>query len=304
MDQRVGIQVLPEENKKRLEDFLLDRFRTLSKLYLRELVKGEKCEVNGRFENRGHRLRANDFIELELDPHRENSMVPQNIPLEIVFEDADIVVIDKPVGMLVHPSHRDKSGTVLNALSHYLNLEPGRPHVRPGLIHRLDKDTSGLLVIAKNGRAHRILATQFEKKTVEKKYLALVEGIVREDSGTIDSPIGRFVEEKRWDTKADGRAALSRFRVLHRSGDLTLLELEPVTGRTNQLRIHSAELGHPIVGDVSRGGRAFQRLCLHAYNISFRHPSDGRQYVLNRPVDFGFPSDLTLPTLDSHPDRT
>ncbi|MEK7856108.1 MAG: hypothetical protein AAB288_08460, partial [Acidobacteriota bacterium] len=99
MDQRVGIQVLPEENRKRLEDFLLDRFRTLSKLYLRELVKGEKCEVNGRFENRGHRLRANDFIELELDPDRENSMVPQDIPLDIVFEDADIIIVDKPVGM-------------------------------------------------------------------------------------------------------------------------------------------------------------------------------------------------------------
>lgn len=295
MDQRVGIQVLPEENKKRLEDFLLDRFRTLSKLYLRELVKGEKCEVNGRFENRGFRLRANDFIEIEMDPDRENSMVPQDIPLSIVFEDSDLIVIDKPVGMLVHPSHRDKSGTILNALSHYLNREPGKPHIRPGLVHRLDKDTSGLLVIAKNGRAHRILATQFEKKTVEKKYLALVEGPVAVDDGTIDSPIGRFVEEKKWDVKADGRHAVSRYRVLERFDDATLLEFEPVTGRTNQLRIHAAAIGHPIIGDVARGGREFSRLCLHAYKLAFKHPSGGSLHVFDRPVEFGF----TYPELRS-----
>lgn len=291
MEQRIGIQVLPEENKRRLEDFLFDRFRTLSKLYLRELVKTEKCEVNGRFENRGFRLHANDFIEIEMDPDRENSMVPQDIPLDIVFEDSDIVIIDKPVGMLVHPSHRDKSGTVLNALSHYLNRDANKPHVRPGLIHRLDKDTSGLLVIAKNGRAHRILATQFEKKTVEKKYLAFVESVVKENEGTVDTPIGRFVEEKKWDVKADGRHAISRFRVLERFDDRTLLELEPVTGRTNQLRIHCATIGHPIIGDVDRGGRKFQRLCLHAYKITFKHPTGGALHVFERPVEFGFSAD-------------
>ncbi len=288
MDQRVGIQVLPEENRKRLEDFLFDRFRTLSKLYLRELVKGEKCEVNGRFENRGHRLRANDFIELELDPDRENSMVPQDIPLDIVFEDADIIIVDKPVGMLVHPSHRDKSGTVLNALSHYLNQEPAKPHIRPGLIHRLDKDTSGLLVVAKNGRAHRILATQFEKKTVEKRYIALVEGKVLDSEGSVDLPIGRFVDEKRWAVKEDGRDSVSRFRLIENYENASLLELEPVTGRTNQLRIHCAEIGHPIVGDVSRGGRHFTRLCLHAYSVRFRHPSTGLQTSFEKRVDFGF----------------
>lgn len=288
MAQRFEIQVKPEENKKRLEDLLFDRFRTLSKLYLRDLVKNEKCEVNGRIENRGFRLRANDFIEVELDPGRQNSMVPQDIPLEIVYEDGDLVVVNKPVGMLVHPSHRDKSGTVLNALSHYLNKDPGAPHIRPGLVHRLDKETSGLLVIAKSTKAHARLATQFEKKVVEKKYLALVEGTVNEPAGSIESPIGRFVEEKRWAVKEDGRHAHTRFRTIRQLGGATLLELEPVTGRTNQLRIHCAEIGHPIIGDIERGGRRFYRLCLHAYSLAFRRPSDGEWTRLEQPVGFGF----------------
>lgn len=266
----------------------MDRFRTLSKLYLRELVKSEKCEVNGRLENRGFRLKANDFIEVELDPDRQNSMVPQEIPLDVVYEDSDVILIDKPAGMLVHPSHRDKSGTVLNALSYYLNQNPGSRHIRPGLIHRLDKDTSGLLLIAKNGRAHRILATQFEKKTVEKRYRALVDGVVERDEGTVDSPIGRYIEEKMWAVKSDGRHAVSRFSVIERFGDTTLLELEPITGRTNQLRIHCAEIGHPIVGDTSRGGRAFERLCLHAYRLAFRHPLKNERVEFELAEDFRF----------------
>lgn len=295
MLERRGILVESHENKKRLEDFLFDRFKTLSKLYLRELVKTEKCEVNGRFENRGHKLKANDFVEVELEPARRNSMVPEELPLQIVHEDADLIVINKPVGMLVHPSHRDKRGTVLNALSHYLNLDPDCPHIRPGLIHRLDKDTSGLLVVAKNTRTHSKISAQFEKKTVEKVYLAMVEGVVFENDGVVEAPIGRFAEEKIWAVKSDGRNAQTRFRVLQRFEEMTLVELEPVTGRTNQLRIHCAEIGHPIVGDLARGGRHFHRLCLHSARMSFRHPSSSSRVTFEQPVDFGNgPSDRHL----------
>ena len=307
MDERIELLAAPAENKMRLEDFLLDQFRGLSKIYLREIVKTEKCEVNGRWENIGYRLRPNDFIEIELDPTRENSMVPQDIPLDIIFEDEHLIVVNKPIGMLVHPSHRDKTGTLLNALTFHLNksansppvlggvaatpLLPeegwqrfadgvvgaggrgGVPHIRPGLIHRLDKDTSGLIVAAKNARTHRILATHFEKKLVEKRYLALVDGIVADDEGTITGAIGRYVEEKRWGLKEDGREAETRFRVRERAGNKTLLELEPVTGRTNQLRIHCETIGHPIVGDTARGGSNFERLCLHAHKLAFSHPA-------------------------------
>ncbi len=288
MAERFEIQVLPEENKKRLEDLLFDRFRGLSKLYLREIVKTEKCEVNGRFENRGYRLRTNDFIELELDPDRQNSMVPEDLPLEVLLDDPEFIVVNKPVGMLVHPSHRDKSGTVLNALAYKLNLLASSTHVRPGLVHRLDKETSGLLVVAKNTRAHGRIAVQFEKKRVEKRYLALVDGVVEEDEGSISAPIGRYPEEKRWAVKEDGKHSLTKFRVLERYQTATLLELEPVTGRTNQLRIHCAAMGHPIVGDTSRGGSEFHRLCLHAYRLVFRHPSRPETIVIEQPMDFGF----------------
>ncbi|MGD9563736.1 MAG: RluA family pseudouridine synthase [Pyrinomonadaceae bacterium] len=286
MDQWVGLTVRPDENKSRLEDFLFDRFRTLSKLYLREVVKTDRCEVNGRFENRGHRLTANDFVEITLDPHRQNSMVPQDIPLDIVFEDRDVVIINKPSGMLSHPSHREKSGTVLNALAYHLNRSNGSRHIRPGLIHRLDQDTSGLLMAAKNVRAHAKIGLQFEKKKVEKRYLAIVDGRVGDDSGTIAAPIGRFPDEKLWSVNPEGKPSETRFWVRGRSSDASLLELEAVTGRTNQLRIHCAAIGHPILGDTQRGGRAFRRLCLHSYRIVFRHPSTGATITVEQPADF------------------
>ena len=287
MKQRLELQVKPQENKKRLEDFLLDRFRGLSKIYLRDVVKGAECEVNGRNENIGHRLRPNDFIEIELDQTRENSMVPQDIPLDIIFEDEHLIVVNKPIGMLVHPSHRDKTGTLLNALAFHVNRPGIDPHIRPGLIHRLDKDTSGLIVAAKTPRTHRILATHFEKKLVEKRYLALVDGLVADEGGIITGAIGRYVEEKRWGLKEDGREAETRFRVRERMADKTLLELEPVTGRTNQLRIHCETIGHPIVGDISRGGSNFERLCLHAHKLSFIHPATRERIEFESAASFG-----------------
>lgn len=313
MIERLELQVDQGANKKRLEDFLFERFIGLSKMYLREIVKNEKCEVNGRCENVGYRVRPNDFIEIQLDQERENSMVSQNIPLDLVFEDDVLIVVNKPAGMLVHPSHRDKTGTLLNALAFYLNKsEPpasvvgvarniagavafgarppayasGSAFIRPGLIHRLDKQTSGLIVVAKNSRTHRILASHFQRKLVEKRYLALVDGIVSEDEGTITGEIGRYAEEKRWGLKADGKHAETRFLVCERYSDRTLLELEPVTGRTNQLRIHCESIGHPIVGDTRRGGSKFYRLCLHAYRLSFRHPSTGELIRFESHISF------------------
>ena len=288
---RLTFQVAPESNKSRLDDFLFEKLHGLSKMYLRELIKTEKCEVNGEFENSGYRLRTNDFIEIEVDRSRGTSMVPQDIAVEVVFEDAQVIVVSKPAGMLVHPTHRDKSGTLLNALAHYLNREKFAHGsmsglIRPGLVHRLDKHTSGLMVVAKTVRAHRVLADHFKRKLVEKRYLALVEGTVEADEGAIEAPIGRYAELKHWNVKEDGKHSESRFWVRERTADTTLLELEPVTGRTNQLRIHCQHFGHPIVGDTRRGGREFGRLCLHAYRLSFGHPASGARLEFESPADF------------------
>jgi 23S rRNA pseudouridine1911/1915/1917 synthase len=221
-------------------------------------------------------------------------MRPENIPLEIVYEYADIIVVNKQAGMLAHPSHRENSGTLLNALVYYLNgSEPaaasGSCTIRPGLIHRLDKQTSGLMVVAKNARAHRILSAHFMRKRVEKRYLALVEGVMRNDEGTIEAPIGRYDELKHWSVKSDGKHSTSRYWVRERCKDTTLIELEPVTGRTNQLRIHCEHIGHPIVGDTRRGGREFSRLCLHAAKLAFPHPTSG-EIVTFETSKFRFPS--------------
>ena len=270
----------------RLDDYLFARFGSLSRMYLRDLVRTNQVIVNGDYPNIGTRLRANDFIEMSVDMSRRTSMQPEDIPLDIVYEDGAVIVVNKPAGMLVHPTHRDKNGTLLNALTFYLNkkdLTQSRKDaetVRPGLVHRLDKGTSGLMVIAKSVATHRKLAREFMKKRVKKRYVALVDGVIAENEGEIESRIGRYAEKKIWDVKEDGKSAVSRFCVLDRFTDSTLVELEPVTGRTNQLRIHCASIGHPIVGDVQRGGREFARLCLHAFWLSFKHP------LANSPVEF------------------
>ena len=313
----------------RLEDFLFARFHSLSRMYLREVVRDEGCEVNGRHENVGHRLRGDDFIEIEVDLTRGSAMQGEQVDLDIVFEDAHLIVVDKPAGMLVHPTHRDKNGTLLNALVFYLNRNdlyaegrtqsaesplsefvvspraesgsnsppeftgPRSAFIRPGLVHRLDKQTSGLMIIAKTPRIHRLLAKQFQRKIVEKKYLALVDGSVERDEGMIEGTIGRYAEEKRWGLKDDGKHSETRYRVLRRDADTTMLELEPVTGRTNQLRIHCASIGHPIVGDVARGGSEFERLCLHAWRLSFRHPISNSMHHFERRLEFLLHTDPT-----------
>lgn len=273
---------------QRLDKFLFSQILAVSKMHLRDLIAGGKCLVNGEVKPPGYHLCEADRVVIEVDTEAETAMKPENIPLEVIFEDRSIIVVNKPAGMLVHPTFHQRSGTLLNALAFYLNfdrqkketagnVQPAAPMsgpVRPGLIHRLDRQTSGLMVIAKDPAAHRKLSEHFRRKLVAKKYLALVEGVVAAGEGTIDAPIGRFEETKIWNVKPDGKPAQSVFKVLKRSADTTLLELEPVTGRTNQLRIHCAHLGHPIVGDTERGGRAAERLYLHAHQLEFWHPGE------------------------------
>lgn len=294
MSERFYFQIEAAWHRRRLDEFLFNQFESLSKIYLRGILKSGNCEINGYTANGGIVVKQNDFIEIELDAERETAMTPELIPLEIVYEDDALLLVNKPTEMLVHPTKGVKSGTLLNALAFYLNRKSeiqnleSKIVVRPGLVHRLDKKTSGLILISKTPRAHRVLSKHFQKKLVEKKYVAVVGGTVEQDSGTISQPIGNYAAERRWDVKADGKAAESKFRVLKRFADATLLELEPVTGRTNQLRIHCAYLGHPIIGDAAYSGREFPRLCLHARELSFQHPIENRlmTFETETPTDF------------------
>ena len=306
MQERIYFQVDADSHRQRIDEFLFDKFHSLSKMYLRGVFKAGNCEINGYTANSGVKLKTNDLVEIEVDLDRETAMRPENVALDIIYEEAEFLLVNKPPEILVHPTHRDKNGTILNALSYYLNkktLEERNADeenskfkiqnsksaiIRPGLIHRLDKKTSGLLLIAKTARAHRILSDHFQRRLVEKKYLALVEGLIEKDFGEIVAPIGRYEETKHWNIKKDGKYAETHFEVKERFADTTLLELQPITGRTNQLRIHCEHVGHPIVGDEKRGGREFSRLCLHAYKLSFQHPSNQQKlaFEIDSPTDF------------------
>lgn len=287
MQKKFEFQIEENFHRRRIDEFLFNKFNSLSKMYLRDVLKAEKCEINGYTANSGKILKTNDFVEIEIDTQRETAMKPQKIALEIVFEDEFIIVVNKPAGLLVHPTHREKNGTLLNALAYHLNEEENaeRENIRAGLVHRLDKQTSGLIVVTKTQKVLRNLTNHFKRKLIEKRYLAVVEGIIKENEGEIIAPVGRFPEEKIWNIKADGKYAETRFWVKERFSGKTLLELEPVTGRTNQLRIHCAHLGHPILGDVKYGAIEFERLCLHAFRLGFHHPdsNDWVKFEINLP---------------------
>lgn len=281
MSELVTFEVEESFHNARLEDFLLVKFPTLSKMYLRGIINQGDCLVGGLQKDRGFKLRTGNTIEIELDLSALTSMLPEDIPLDIIFEDEQIIVINKFAEMLVHPTKGVKSGTLLNALTHYLNYKYEKKpidFIRPGLIHRLDKKTSGLIVISKTQHALSNLSKHFQRRIVEKKYFARVAGVVKEDDGIIQAPIGKIDEERVWLITDEGKHAESEFKVIERFSDSTLLEMKPITGRTNQLRLHTQHIGHPIIGDNLYGGREFPRLCLHAYKLSFWHP-DGGQYL-------------------------
>jgi 23S rRNA pseudouridine1911/1915/1917 synthase len=242
------------------------------------LAAAGACAVNGAAAHSGFKLRPGDSVEIAFDEaSAAGAMTPEAIPLVVLHEDEDLLVIDKPAGMLVHPTRSVKSGTLANALAFHLNRD-SQTLVRPGLPHRLDRATSGLMVVAKNQRALTILARHFHRRLVEKRYLALVQGRVLPDEMRISAPVGRVEEAwPKWRVTEGGREAVSRLRVVERRANATLVELEPVTGRTNQLRIHCAHAGHPIVGDDWYGSTVGSRLCLHAARLAFNHPSGGRR---------------------------
>jgi 23S rRNA pseudouridine1911/1915/1917 synthase len=312
-----------QDVRQRLDEFLASRFGNLSRMRIANLIHAGACFVNGATGRAGYRIAQGDAIDLSFDEGAPTSMFPEAIPLEIVHEDDHLVVVVKPAGMLVHPTMSVKSGTLANALAYHMNQSKPDPApsilnpqsvTRPGLVHRLDRATSGLMVVAKTPRALTILSRHFRKRLIEKRYVALVSDAVDQGSGSINAPIGRDPDQlPHWRVMEDGKPAETRFNVLERLEGATLLELEPVTGRTNQLRIHCAQMGHPIVGDEMYGNRELRiadcemkaaaqveqsairnsqfaiRLCLHASKLAFHHPANGDWISFSSPL----PRDIT-----------
>jgi 23S rRNA pseudouridine1911/1915/1917 synthase len=294
--ERVVLAVTPAEARWRLDELLAARIPVLSRMRLRTALDAGEVTVNGAPRPAGWRVEAGDAVELALDG-RPSAMSPEPIPLHVYYEDEALIVVEKPGGMVVHPAGRHRSGTLANALAYHFNLLGGAdPPIRPGMVHRLDRSTSGLMVVAKTQQALSRLTVQFQRREVEKCYLALVHGVVREDGGEWDAPIGADPEAvPRWGIREGGRPARTRYRVRERWEDRTLLDLEPITGRTNQLRLHCAHFGHPIVGDAlfGRGPEpGVEGLFLHAYRLTFRHPDTAETLRFESPLPPGLQAGL------------
>ena len=275
--------VLPEEDGQRLDKFLSERLEELTRTAAEKLaISGEVCK-SGVALSKSYKVRAGDCIAVTIPDPVEAEVLPEAIPLDIVYEDADLLVVNKPKGMIVHPGAGNPSGTLVNALLAHCgdSLSGIGGVIRPGIVHRIDKDTSGLLIVAKNDFAHVRLAEQIKAHSFTREYEAVVYGNVKQDEGVIDAPIGRHPTDRKKMavTEKNSRSALTRFEVIARYQGFTHVRLILETGRTHQIRVHMAYLGHPVAGDErygpKKGIRELHGQCLPAKKIGFRHPRTG-----------------------------
>lgn len=273
----------PEEKGRRLDQFLAEALEELTRSAAQRLAEDGQVLLNGKPLKKNYKMGGSETIEVRLPDPEAIDAVPQNIPLDIAYEDDDLLVINKPKGMVVHPAPGNPDGTVVNAVLYHCgdSLSGIGGAFRPGIVHRIDKDTSGLLMIAKHDKAHLYLSEQLKDHTLARTYEAVVIGSLKEDRGTVDAPIGRSPKDrKKMAIVPDGRRAVTHYEVIARYPGYTHIRCKLETGRTHQIRVHMASLGHPIAGDQVYGPAKskydLQGQCLHARTLTFLHPSDGQ----------------------------
>lgn len=297
MNESVHQFRVPADFQGRLDKFLAAQLPEHSRARLQALIKSGHALVGGRVvEKTGHLLEGGEAVELRVPPAQPIDLVPEDIPLEIIFENEDLLVVNKPAGLVVHPAAGHATGTLIHAvLAHAPEIEGIGGELRPGLVHRLDKDTSGIIVLAKNESAQRFLQDQFQRREVEKTYIALVDGHPPSASGKVDAPIGRDPRERKRMAvvpAAKGRQAATEYRVKESFDRYSLLEVNPHTGRTHQIRVHLAFLGCPVVGDRVYGKRKpslpIERHFLHAFRLRLRLPGETETRTFEAPM----PEDL------------
>ena len=275
-DPRLDLRTLPAKPDARLDKHLADLCPELSRSFIQKMIAEGRVRVNGRAVRAGYRLKALDVVVMEPQAEPPETPGPRPFDLAIVYEDTDVLVVDKPAGVPTHPGPGHGGGTLANALLAYLpDLDEVGDPSRPGIVHRLDKDTSGLLIVAKTADAHRDLSAQFKQRTVSKMYLALVEGLVVPPEGVIEAPLGRHLKRrKEMAIVQDGRQSTTSYETAGIFDKYTLLRVSPKTGRTHQVRVHMAAIGYPVVGDSVYGKRnkCLARHFLHAAYLRFRHP--------------------------------
>ncbi|MCM3126281.1 RluA family pseudouridine synthase [Paenibacillus sp. MER 78] len=276
--------------KERIDKYIADSMDDVSRSQVQIWIGDGHVTVNGNQVKSNYKLAAGDKIELVVPEVAAVEILPENIPLEVVYEDSSVIVVNKPRGLVVHPAPGHASGTLVNALMYHCHDLSGiNGELRPGIVHRIDKDTSGLLMAAKNDKAHASLAAQLKDHSVNRRYIALVHGHVQHDQGTIDAPIGRDAHDRKMFTvtERNSKHAVTHFSVMERLGDHTLLELKLETGRTHQIRVHMKFIGHPLVGDPMYGrskGVKMNGQALHAATLGFVHPDSGETLEFNAPL--------------------
>jgi len=269
---------------ERIDKALSILFTDLSRSHIAKLIQEEKILVNHKSVSNSYLLKKGDFITINDEEKKELEVIKENIPLDIVYEDEDILIINKPQGMVVHPACGHYQGTLVNAIMYHCSDLSGINGVlRPGIVHRIDKDTSGLICIAKNDRAHNYLSEQLKTHTMRRKYVALVKGVIKEEKGLIDLPLGRdTLSRKKFAVNKEGKVAITHFKVLKRFKNNTLLECTLETGRTHQIRVHLAYIGHPVEGDPLYYGKNYNHLynngqLLVAKELTLIHPSNHQE---------------------------
>nr|WP_025776146.1 RluA family pseudouridine synthase [Clostridium botulinum] len=282
--EKINLQVEKEFDNVRLDLYLSKIFEDKSRSYLQGIIDEGNVLVNNKEKKRNYKLKVRDNIEVNIPEPKLLQIEPEDINLDIIYEDKDVIVVNKPQEMVVHPAPGVYSGTLVNALLHHCKDLSGINGVaRPGIVHRIDKDTSGILVVAKNDISHNNLAAQFKEHSISRVYMALVEGIIKDEQGTIEAPIGRHpVDRIKMAVVKDGRHAVTHYKVIERFKNHTLVECRLETGRTHQIRVHMSHIMHPLVGDPVYGYKK-QRFnlkgqMLHAKLLGFIHPTTG-QYV-------------------------
>lgn len=287
MKEQIDLQL--GEQSGRIDKVLSQELADYSRSQIQQWLKDERVMVNGTTVKANYKVKAGDQVTIAVPEPTVLELTPENIPLEIVYEDEDVAVVNKPQGMVVHPSAGHPNGTLVNALLfHIQNLSSINDVIRPGIVHRIDKDTSGLLMIAKNDFAHESLAKQLKEKTSLRKYVALIHGVIPHEKGVIDAPIGRSKTDRKMQAVIEeGKPAVTHFQVLERFADFTLVELQLETGRTHQIRVHMKYIGYPLAGDPVYGPKKTlpgKGQFLHAQVLGFEHPRTGEFLTFTAPL--------------------
>ena len=299
-----SLKLTADRAGERADAFLARCVPDLTRSAAQRLLEEGAVTLGGRPVKKNYKTAPGDQLEAVLPDPEPVAILPQDIPLDVVYEDGDVIVVNKPVGLVVHPAPGHPDGTLVNALLYHCgdSLSGINGELRPGIVHRIDRDTSGLIIAAKNDAAHQCLAAQLQDHTLARVYRCIVVGNLREDAGTVDAPIGRHpVDRKKMAVVANGRPAVTHWRVLERLRGCTYVECRLETGRTHQIRVHMAHLGHPILGDTVYGAKkpvpGLQGQCLHAVGLRFRHPRTGELVELSCGLPEEFEAQLKKHTL-------